>query len=164
MKLFPTPVGVVPREREKMGRLPYSSPRPWGCFLLYGSLFYLFYLFPTPVGVFLIFVILLLYCAALPHARGGGSTAVGTINTNVTSSPRPWGGFRFIINDSNAQVLFPTPVGGGPTAVLPLQVCVPLPHARGGGSGVAEVEEHDGGSSPRPWGGFYHREYSAGDF
>ncbi|SMG64249.1 hypothetical protein BMETH_2269_0 [methanotrophic bacterial endosymbiont of Bathymodiolus sp.] len=36
-----------------MVRIKLSSPRPWGCFLHHSANGLSFYVFPTPVGVFL---------------------------------------------------------------------------------------------------------------
>ena len=50
-----------------------SSPRTWGCFFLDVFRLFVFAVFPTHVGVFLIRASLLLHGARLPHARGGVS-------------------------------------------------------------------------------------------
>ena len=91
--VFPTPVGVFPicplNERpscclpharggvsnitQQPDKLPKSSPRPWGCFLLKVSLLMQMQVFPTPVGVFPYVPLIFLYLNGLPHARGGVS-------------------------------------------------------------------------------------------
>ena len=57
-----------------------SSPRTWGCFLLVLEISTLSGVFPTHVGVFLLFMCAPLRRKRLPHARGGVS--------RVASAPR----------------------------------------------------------------------------
>ncbi len=70
-----------------------SSPRPWGCFLYSISVIFHFLVFPTPVGVFLLFYYDEARYESLPHARGGVSAIVDAIWDEIESSPRPWGCF-----------------------------------------------------------------------
>ena len=91
--VFPTPVGVflVCPAASRLSRcLPHarggvslyfvpplflseSSPRPWGCFLKKTAPVSHFFVFPTPVGVFLIGIPSMIQARSLPHARGGVS-------------------------------------------------------------------------------------------
>ena len=50
-----------------------SSPRPWGCFSRQQQTKLLVTVFPTPVGVFLVYPDLVGRQIGLPHARGGVS-------------------------------------------------------------------------------------------
>ena len=70
-----------------------SSPRTWGCFLLIWLTFFIFFVFPTHVGVFLYPVILCKPFSCLPHARGGVSTDFHAFFNILLSSPRTWGCF-----------------------------------------------------------------------
>ena len=111
--VFPTPVGVFPPSlnvTQLTPSLPHarggvsetvigyqavgsSSPRPWGCFcgrFRYGLRYFVF---PTPVGVFLKEAIRALRSGSLPHARGGVSLLTAMRVALVMSSPRPWGCF-----------------------------------------------------------------------
>ena len=111
--VFPTPVGVFLASAgafRTQKRLPHarggvsllrkyrpkgirSSPRPWGCFYRYHRSSVSGEVFPTPVGVFLVGIWLVISRKSLPHARGGVSgSAVGRANI-ARSSPRPWGCF-----------------------------------------------------------------------
>ena len=114
--VFPTPVGVFLRSglnsRFILG-LPHtrggvsggrwgrrggrgSSPHPWGCFLACGPEPRIYPVFPTPVGVFLVFPPAPLVCDRLPHTRGGVSKAQIATLEKIESSPHPWGCFRLI--------------------------------------------------------------------
>ena len=68
-----------------------SSPRPWGCFLIVDDGIQLVEVFPTPVGVFLVWRGSHFARMGLPHARGGVS--------NI-----------FLLSILHHEV-FPTPVG-----------------------------------------------------
>ena len=70
-----------------------SSPRTWGCFLLIWLTFFIFFVFPTHVGVFLYPVILCKPFSCLPHARGGVSFGASFFGGLFQSSPRTWGCF-----------------------------------------------------------------------
>ncbi len=92
--VFPTPVGVFPagtsprwgdrglpharggvsRVRENMRVGVRSSPRPWGCFHGIIQTPPCYCVFPTPVGVFLLAIVVEQRSARLPHARGGVSS------------------------------------------------------------------------------------------
>ena len=50
-----------------------SSPRPWGCFHIAAIAHAFGFVFPTPVGVFLGYEIVVVFKHGLPHARGGVS-------------------------------------------------------------------------------------------
>ena len=92
-RVFPTPVGVFPTRsvqwrcveglpharggvsKVELGKpfLTWSSPRPWGCFLLPRGYACAQAVFPTPVGVFLVVLRGFSHQHRLPHARGGVS-------------------------------------------------------------------------------------------
>ena len=70
-----------------------SSPRAWGCFLVLIPLMLNQVVFPTCVGVFLMYRLGLSREQGLPHVRGGVShTLLETIQMAM-SSPRAWGCF-----------------------------------------------------------------------
>ena len=173
-ELFPTPVGVfpaLPRFVTDSPPLPHarggvsayfelwgldasSSPRPWGCFQNESQQNQLAGLFPTPVGVFPIALILGVSSVSLPHARGGVSAQKAVRVRVARSSPRPWGCFSLSVGISVYATVFPTPVGvfllyggaaGGGKG---------LPHARGGVSVCCCSFPLAQPSSPRPWGCF----------
>ncbi|SMG67392.1 hypothetical protein BMETH_996_3 [methanotrophic bacterial endosymbiont of Bathymodiolus sp.] len=50
-----------------------SSPRPWGCFRRLTLFCLVFFVFPTPVGVFPSVTAVVPSACSLPHARGGVS-------------------------------------------------------------------------------------------
>ncbi|SMG67389.1 conserved hypothetical protein [methanotrophic bacterial endosymbiont of Bathymodiolus sp.] len=70
-----------------------SSPRPWGCFDAKSFLSTKETVFPTPVGVFLVFRPPRPILSRLPHARGGVSYIRTSHLPTAVSSPRPWGCF-----------------------------------------------------------------------
>ena len=111
--VFPTCVGVFhfpPRSGRSGDGLPHvrggvscvpqsalpvkvSSPRAWGCFQVCSHLIYCTAVFPTCVGVFLIFFPNLPYSSGLPHVRGGVSRLRVLSVQQKKSSPRAWGCF-----------------------------------------------------------------------
>ena len=113
--VFPTPVGVFLFSRTRcrtLAGLPHargggsvtsrclescvrSSPHPWGCFLADKSNIAFKRVFPTPVGVFPGRSPPCRPRWRLPHARGGVSSALTSLSASASSSPRPWGCFRF---------------------------------------------------------------------
>jgi len=129
--VFPTPVGVflpisndhllllsLPHARGGVsihsyqeGSLHWSSPRPWGCFLIYRRDTIHFSVFPTPVGVF-------------PIRKPGGDKR--------KSSPRPWGCFHHHLWTRWLSLVFPTPVGVFLYIKSQVKRHGRLPHARGG--------------------------------
>ncbi len=114
-----------------------SSPRPWGCFLFLWRFLCLKEVFPTPVGVFLRYVLLFQF----------GSE----------SSPRPWGCFCKVLWSHSNKEVFPTPVGVFLTIFDIAADGASLPHARGGVSAQKQQFSEQQGSSPRPWGCFYEK-------
>ena len=88
--VFPTPVGVFRRS------------------CLWGKPVFVF---PTPVGVFLAIVTIIRVCVSLPHARGGVSSGLTEVSSQVQSSPRPWGCFLLDLCWGQGLGVFPTPVG-----------------------------------------------------
>ncbi len=129
--VFPTPVGVFPRRPTpptRGNRLPHarggvslvndhsslifaSSPRPWGCFSFPAGQLQAVAVFPTPVGVFLVWTRFVAMCVRLPHARGGVSIRAMPAIFIIPSSPRPWGCFSQSSSSSFDVEVFPTPVG-----------------------------------------------------
>ena len=57
-----------------------SSPRPWGCFFKTLGQLITANVFPTPVGVFQIYLPAHSVQISLPHARGGVSLIVYSLN------------------------------------------------------------------------------------
>ena len=111
--IFPTPVGVFPYAGLDLYRythLPHtrggvscstlliggfnvSSPHPWGCFPCVNCDLIKGVIFPTPVGVFLLFVSCCWSVRNLPHTRGGVSSSSVRFHMGARSSPHPWGCF-----------------------------------------------------------------------
>ena len=133
-------------------RMRTSSPRPWGCSYTCLSPPLKGLVFPTPVGVFPIFLRPRNARGRLPHARGGVPRA-GLPHPNASaSSPRPWG-CSYIQTQVQAQLdVFPTPVGVFPSTASRTRSDVGLPHARGGVPVSALPVVCLELSSPRPWG------------
>ena len=174
--VFPTPVGVFPRQAAAdlaADRLPHarggvssprgdwkrrtrSSPRPWGCFRHRHHQHH-HHVFPTPVGVFLMAKAAQLNAFCLPHARGGVSMLTEAEKEWLESSPRPWGCFRPHPASVRLRLVFPTPVGVFPGCLWPFPATSCLPHARGGVSWRETILSQFDKSSPRPWGCFYQR-------
>ena len=138
-----------------------SSPRPWGCFQEKCKNFYIFAVFPTPVGVFLHTKPFSYPRHGLPHARGGVSIFQGLEKAKKVSSPRPWGCFYCKGIRSALSMVFPTPVGVFLRTGTTVYVFLSLPHARGGVSKKVMCEEKHQESSPRPWGCFYSEKVKA---
>src|SRR5690606_14510157 len=129
--VFPTPVGVFPpvrdadvigiglpharggvsSQRQGIGRVAGSSPRPWGCFLKKAITEREELVFPTPVGVFPSTASTPRRRASLPHARGGVSGHGARTRRRDPSSPRPRGWFVLAGGRDGPQAVFPTPVG-----------------------------------------------------
>ncbi|SMG65755.1 conserved hypothetical protein [methanotrophic bacterial endosymbiont of Bathymodiolus sp.] len=129
--VFPTPVGVFPKDKsisDALNGLPHarggvsysflvskemaeSSPRPWGCFFPISKGFYATHVFPTPVGVFPYLKNPPHLFYRLPHARGGVSHNFSSQMVDDASSPRPWGCFLSITPRPSVSTVFPTPVG-----------------------------------------------------
>ena len=124
--------GGVSRNQCSSNRCRWSSPRPWGCFLLVFGFWMHQYVFPTPVGVFPEIAEEAMISHGLPHARGGVSEPPSPWCLRTQSSPRPWGCFRIHSTILCMAQVFPTPVGVflTPTALDNRVLC--LPHARGG--------------------------------
>ena len=107
--------GVSPTTGAQYG-VEASSPRPWGCFHHVDTVAVDGWVFPTPVGVFLLLVMAAEVPGGLPHARGGVSKGYASLKDVDESSPRPWGCFLRIAAGCQE------PPG--------------LPHARGGVSAL----------------------------
>ena len=138
---------------------PYimSSPRPWGCFQSFIYFTKSIRVFPTPVGVFRLWIIYIFICSSLPHARGGVSAETCLPEMPALSSPRPWGCFSSAEAGGRMPPVFPTPVGVFLIAVIEAASLIRLPHARGGVSSANGRSCWNRRSSPRPWGCFYGR-------
>ena len=173
--VFPTPVGVFLASRTMpaiVRRLPHarggvscasdnsrfasrSSPRPWGCFHVFNRDRRMAAVFPTPVGVFLLYVCTFRAFISLPHARGGVSRSSRTRHFKQASSPRPWGCFHKPLSGNLPLTVFPTPVGVFLMDAIGQYFRRRLPHARGGVSAIQPEIGADVLSSPRPWGCFF---------
>ena len=117
MLVFPTPVGVFPRQVTSHGRM-WSSPRPWGCFPFSGTAAVIRGL-PHARGVFLNQIVF-----TQPGARPWGCffifspamLPVGFLFRRITYLrrgvfPRPWGCFWHLMVLLMPSMVFPTPVG-----------------------------------------------------
>ena len=156
--VFPTHVGVFP-DRHAIDRecvcLPHarggvsvsrvtrselcsSSPRTWGCFPSVVLGFMLYPVFPTHVGVFLMYAHSGSDWRGLPHARGGVSASLVRADDGEPSSPRTWGCFPFTLRLHQGYAVFPTHVGVFPTSSAQSPTRRSLPHARGGVSGCGQ--------------------------
>ncbi len=111
--VFPTHVGVFPRNRSKssaelclphacggvseaaglLGKLCESSPRMWGCFQFIPPSRKNGLVFPTHVGVFPVRQGTVRRGLGLPHACGGVSLVKYKQIRSDVSSPRMWGCF-----------------------------------------------------------------------
>ena len=110
--------------------------------------------FPTPVGVFLLFDWKKVSVDSLPHARGGVSRSTVSSAMAFLSSPRPWGCFCAAGVGRLGVVVFPTPVGVFLERRGVFRAVRGLPHARGGVSKPDGQQLTVTSSSPRPWGCF----------
>src|SRR5690606_10086376 len=95
-----------------------SSPRPWGCFSVALTLREVVEVFPTSVGVFLMYDSNTAPCLGLPHVRGGVSSPKCASRSWRTSSPRPWGCFPAPRRLAAPRLVFPTSVGVFPTSTV----------------------------------------------
>ncbi len=116
-----------------------------------------FVVFPTPVGVFLPTAPIAFNVVCLPHARGGVSERINVNSKICKSSPRPWGCFLFNGLCFRQWQVFPTPVGVFLSDITKkdLQSC--LPHARGGVSNRAWLDNAIRLVFPTPVGVFLNR-------
>src|SRR5690554_2947926 len=97
-----------------------------------------------------------------PHARGGVSAQpMPRVKCNRIS-PRPWGCFRGMQDETTPKPDFPTPVGVFPIVREEYATLQGFPHARGGVSRACDKQEGGIRISPRPWGCFY-RKMTAGN-
>ena len=132
--LFPTLVGVVPTATGTSclyERLPHARG---GGFQLSPPPQVHHQVFPTHVGVLLKDEAAFMAEYRLPHARGGVSSLKDGIGKVEESSPRPWGGFLLICDQTAEDYVFPTLVGVFPHSKIIFFHFFCLPHARGGGS------------------------------
>ena len=149
--------GGVSHVRSATSTATWSSPRAWGCFFELVPRVRAVAVFPTCVGVFLIYGCSDKFSVGLPHVRGGVSNPQYTRIQISASSPRAWGCFQIVLYNFGRYLVFPTCVGvflKFSYSVYP-QFC--LPHVRGGVSDelgrLSAVVE----SSPRAWGCFCGR-------
>ena len=151
-RVFPTLVGVFLRHHARrllQARLPHarggvsqyfgivyrlhsSSPRSWGCFSWQSPEALRFFVFPTLVGVFLVFSCHKKAINCLPHARGGVSLRSLPRPRDAVSSPRSWGCFRVVFALQLHDCVFPTLVGVFLAYAFGMFALIGLPHARGG--------------------------------
>ena len=111
--------------------------------------------FPTHVGVFPHKTCSSPDVAGLPHARGGVSELIASLESAGESSPRTWGCFSLSRVFLHGAGVFPTHVGvflGDFTGINP---GISLPHARGGVSISEWPNDAAVWSSPRTWGCFF---------
>ena len=134
-----------------------SSPRLWGCFFLAPYGLAPLFVFPTPVGVFLLLHGRRQHPESLPHACGGVSGPCWPIFAVCMSSPRLWGCFCVLDGSTYKCRVFPTPVGVFPTMRLWSTSMPCLPHACGGVSNGHKIKLKHIRSSPRLWGCFPRR-------
>ena len=88
-----------------------SSPRAWGCFLIFRSGLSGRLVFPTCVGVFLGATPPRGATTSLPHVRGGVSKSEWGTADILVSSPRAWGCFYPLRSSFQRILVFPTCVG-----------------------------------------------------
>ena len=132
-----------------------SSPRMWGCFWTRLKATILDSVFPTHVGVFLPFIRTGTDKVCLPHACGGVSNSIFSIDSIQKSSPRMWGCFKTRDHSTTVSMVFPTHVGVflDPSGSIDSTMC--LPHACGGVSALRQTLRQVQLSSPRMWGCFH---------
>ena len=135
--VFPTHVGVFPKDITVQTGIHQSSPRTWGCFRLFHEATELVGVFPTHVGVFL-------------------ETLMPSLSEEE-SSPRTWGCFRKPFPPCLYKPVFPTHVGVFPASRARARRMRRLPHARGGVSRQERAGRGRRLSSPRTWGCFSPR-------
>jgi len=131
-----------------------SSPHPWGCFRAGGDRRMTIFIFPTPVGVFLLFRCYFGRPDYLPHTRGGVSRPHRGRLKRRKSSPHPWGCFSSSGRGSPGVFIFPTPVGVFLACHSKHAKFRYLPHTRGGVSLGRSRYPGRPLSSPHPWGCF----------
>ena len=88
-----------------------SSPHEWGCFRNARAAVLQRYVFPTRVGVFLLYAIDLLVSNSLPHTSGGVSLGGYCQFLRALSSPHEWGCFHRRTGWELRCHVFPTRVG-----------------------------------------------------
>jgi len=152
--VFPTSVGVFPWVFPELAVHAGSSPRPWGCFSTSARAPRSSGVFPTSVGVFPDQELRVRRNRCLPHVRGGVSWRLVLLLVQGSSSPRPWGCFRWLRVQVTPGSVFPTSVGVFPNTPLAQNALNGLPHVRGGVSKGQAKDPLVFLSSPRPWGCF----------
>ncbi len=146
--------GGVSDTEGKLTSTKLSSPHPWGCFSGGAIVGKVWYVFPTPVGVFPWSSRLGQEMGRLPHTRGGVSVPALPGATSSPSSPHPWGCFQLRLVLAQPCQVFPTPVGVFLMRHPDWQLRISLPHTRGGVSFAALSAAITSWSSPHPWGCF----------
>jgi len=131
-----------------------SSPHTWGCFSKGLDAEIAGRVFPTHVGVFLVFLRSPLRRQRLPHTRGGVSQVCGLAVARLMSSPHTWGCFPCLLRRRQARRVFPTHVGVFLWAAWQRIRDLGLPHTRGGVSSPSSATTSGRGSSPHTWGCF----------
>ena len=136
----------------------------WGCFQFRTVTTNAGRVFPTHVGVFLLFVYTALCHNCLPHACGGVSVSYSSLTNSEVSSPRMWGCFLRLPVRNRHQGVFPTHVGVFPWRRGATPAQGRLPHACGGVSIEVTLQGNGKVSSPRMWGCFQVRARQAQAF
>ena len=109
-----------------------SSPRAWGCFEKRSREARDGEVFPTCVGVFLLYRHASRRPGSLPHVRGGVSQKAAGLRLRLRSSPRAWGCFSLIKRYRELFPVFPTCVGVFLHMTSRSGFFLGLPHVRGG--------------------------------
>ena len=148
--------GGVSRCRCGSWTSPWSSPRPWRCFLRPECSSPRQRVFSTPVEVFLLQLEHHHICNRLLHARGGVSAIRYMSAAANASSPRPWRCFFRSGSIGHPVTVFSTPVEVFLFRKCAYQRRSGLLHARGGVSVGHQSRNARLRSSPRPWRCFFN--------
>ena len=132
-----------------------SSPHTWGCFPTLSHTLQMLIVFPTHVGVFLIYHLKNARKSCLPHTRGGVSLGNSKTTLKFASSPHTWGCFWIIKWLAFPLQVFPTHVGVFLRSFSNFIRSCCLPHTRGGVSGREFDLRIFESSSPHTWGCFF---------
>ncbi len=126
----------------------------WGCFLVRSCTLWGGTVFPTRVGVFLIFLFADVGVGGIPHACGGVSKTHLIAKGWNAYSPRVWG--CFLVSRLRLLLLFvfPTRVGVFLYSSCALKPPPCIPHACGGVSACLPESTSPLMYSPRVWGCF----------
>ena len=128
------------------------SPRPWGWSGRPGRIVRALLVFPTPVGMVRRNKFFTPSMACFPHARGDGPQFPNKQYPEKRFSPRPWGWSVIWSYPSEAERVFPTPVGMVRKRARHHELLRGFPHARGDGPPFYWKAPALPSFSPRPWG------------